>query len=139
MKQRSQNGVSLITAIFFVVVVAGIAAYMVTIGQTQQQTTALSVLGQRAMNAATSGLEWGIQRAVVAGGAGLNCGGPAVNFNVNTGNTFSVDVTCTTQPFEEGTTMYNVYNLVSLAQFNSPGDPDHIRRELRASVCVACP
>lgn len=136
-----EKGVSLITAIFLVVIVASIGAYMVTIGQTQQQTTALSVLGTRGMNAAASGLEWGIQRAVQAAAAGLDCSPGTVNFNLNatTLNNFNVVVGCSVQSFEEGTTMYNVYTLTSTANMNVFGNPDFISRTLRASVCVSCP
>ncbi len=136
-----QKGVSLITAIFLVVIVASIGAYMVTIGQTQQHTTALSILGQHAMNAAGSGLEWGIHRAVQAGAAGLDCSPGTVNFTPGASalDNFTVTVACSVQNFEEGTTNYNVYTLTSTATMNAFGNPDFISRSLRASVCVACP
>ncbi|MCG8324078.1 MAG: hypothetical protein MI673_01055 [Thiotrichales bacterium] len=141
MNRISQRGVSLVTAIFLVVVVASIGAYMVTIGQTQQRTTALSVLGEHGMNAAASGLEWAIHRAVQAAAAGLNCAPGTVNFTPAAPalDNFNVTVTCSVQNFEEGTTNYNVYSLSATAAMNAFGNPDFISRTLRASVCVACP
>lgn len=141
MKMKRQAGVSLITAIFLVVVVTSIAAYMVNISNTQQQSTALTLVASRAHQAAVSGLEWGIQRAVQASAAGLNCLPGTVNLSMNAAllNTMSVDVTCSVQSFEEGTTTYNVYNLTSAARLNSFGNPDFVSRTLRASVCVGCP
>ena len=141
----AQKGFSLITAIFIVVIVASIAVFMVSIGQVQQQTTALSLLGQRGLSAAGSGLEWGIRRVIQDGVAGLNCTTPptapgaTAAFNIDTGTTFNVVLTCSVQAFEEGTTSYNVYSLASTAQLNSFGSPDYIQRNLRASVCVNCP
>lgn len=141
MNRKRQNGVSLVTAIFLVVIVASIGAFMLTIGQTQQKTTALSVLGQRSMNAAASGIEWGIQRAIQGGGAGLDCSPGTVSFSpgVTGMNGFNVAVTCNVQSFEEGTTTYNVYTLTSTATLNAFGSEDFISRSLRAVICDTCP
>ncbi len=136
---KRQNGFSLITAIFLVVIVASVGAFMVTINQTQQQSTSFSLLGMRAMQAASSGIEWAIHRATQSGGAGLNCGAAGVPFTVNTGNAFTVTVTCNVLPFEEGTSNYNVYELTAVAEFGAVTSPDYISRRLRASVCESCP
>ena len=65
------RGVGLITAIFLLVVIAGLAVAMVTVYTTQQTSSALDlqgagvavtgdVQGARAYQAARAGLEWGI-------------------------------------------------------------------------------
>lgn len=54
------RGVGLITAIFLLVVIAGLAVAMVTVFTTQQAGSALDVQGARAYQAARAGLEWGI-------------------------------------------------------------------------------
>jgi MSHA biogenesis protein MshP len=61
------RGVGLITAIFLLVVIAGLAVAMVTVYTTQQTGSALDVQGSRAYQAARAGLEWGIFRQVRQG------------------------------------------------------------------------
>lgn len=67
------RGVGLVTAIFLLVVIAGLAVAMVTIFTTQQTSSALDVQGSRAYQAARAGLEWGIFKQTVEG----SCGGPS--------------------------------------------------------------
>jgi MSHA biogenesis protein MshP len=58
--QIRQAGVGLITAIFLLVVLAGLGVAMVGITTAQQASANLDLLGARAYQAARSGLEWGI-------------------------------------------------------------------------------
>ena len=57
---RRQSGISLITAIFLLVVVALLVVYITNIRVVQQTTLLYGVQGARATNAAQSGIEWGI-------------------------------------------------------------------------------
>lgn len=61
------RGVGLVTAIFLLVVIAGLAVAMVTVFTTQQGSSALDVQGTRAYQAARAGLEWGIFKRVRGG------------------------------------------------------------------------
>ncbi|WP_223468007.1 agglutinin biogenesis protein MshP [Massilia soli] len=54
------RGVGLVTAIFLLVVIAGLAVAMVTVFTTQQTSSALDVQGTRAYQAARAGIEWGV-------------------------------------------------------------------------------
>lgn len=65
------RGVGLVTAIFLLVVIAGLAVAMVTVFTTQQSSSALDVQGTRAYQAARAGLEWGVFKRVREG----NCVG----------------------------------------------------------------
>ena len=56
------RGVSLLTAVFLLVVLATLSAAIVGVFTTQQSGAALDVLGVRAHQAARSGLEWGLYR-----------------------------------------------------------------------------
>lgn len=58
------RGVGLVTAIFLLVVIAGLAVAMVTVFTTQQSSSALDVQGTRAYQAARAGLEWGVFKRV---------------------------------------------------------------------------
>jgi len=56
---RRQRGLSLITAIFLMVVLAMLGAFMVSITGLQQSSSVLDVQGVRAYEAARAGVEWG--------------------------------------------------------------------------------
>lgn len=57
---RKSAGVGLVTAIFLLVVLAGLGVAMVTIFNAQQQSSSLDVQGARAYQAARAGIEWGL-------------------------------------------------------------------------------
>ena len=54
------SGVSLVTAIFLVVVLAGLTAAIVRVSLVQHTSASLDILGTRAYLAARSGLDWGL-------------------------------------------------------------------------------
>ena len=55
-----QRGFSLVTAIFLLVVLAGLAVAMVNLSTFQQTGSAMDVQGARVTQAARTGLEWGL-------------------------------------------------------------------------------
>jgi MSHA biogenesis protein MshP len=57
---RRSAGVGLVTAIFLLVVLAGLAVAIVGISGAQQSASALDVQGARAYQAARAGIEWGL-------------------------------------------------------------------------------
>jgi len=61
-RRRGQAGAGLVTAIFLLVVLAGLAAALVSIFATQRQSSALDEQGARAYQAARAGIEWGVFR-----------------------------------------------------------------------------
>jgi MSHA biogenesis protein MshP len=58
--RRRSAGVGLVTAIFLLVVLAGLGVAIVTLFTAQQQSSALDVQGARAYQAARAGAEWGL-------------------------------------------------------------------------------
>ena len=58
--KRRSAGIGLVTAIFLLVVLAGLGVAMVTIFTSQQQSSSLDVQGARAYQAARAGIEWGL-------------------------------------------------------------------------------
>src|SRR5450830_1394703 len=58
--QQAQRGFAAISAIFLVVILAALGAFMLTFSNTQQLTSAQDLQGTRAYWAARAGLEWGI-------------------------------------------------------------------------------
>lgn len=57
-----QAGVSLVTAIFLLVVLAMLAVAIVSVSGTHQISSALDVQGARAYQAARAGIEWGLYK-----------------------------------------------------------------------------
>lgn len=58
--RRRSAGIGIVTAIFLLVVLAGLGVAMVTIFNSQQQAIALDEQGVRAQQAARAGIEWGL-------------------------------------------------------------------------------
>jgi MSHA biogenesis protein MshP len=60
LRMRRQAGVGIITAIFLLVVLAGLGVAMVGIYTSQQSSANIDLLGAQGYQAARAGLEWGI-------------------------------------------------------------------------------
>jgi MSHA biogenesis protein MshP len=59
-RRRGLAGFSLITAIFLLVVLSGLAGVVMNLTISQTQSSALDVMGVRAYQAARAGIEWGL-------------------------------------------------------------------------------
>ena len=68
---KKMHGVAIVAAIFILVVLSALGAFIVSISTTQQVGSALDVQGVRAYQGARAGLEWGLYQAQAAG----NCPG----------------------------------------------------------------
>mgnify|MGYP000014480128 CR=1 FL=1 len=131
---NKQKGFSLVTAIFLLVILSSVGAFMVTIGGTQRTTTIAAIQGARAYQAARSGIEWGISRLLAPG---ANCtaitGGPNFTINVNGMNGFDITVSCDfTSHVEAGPVV--VYVITADARFGTYGSPDFVRRRITATI-----
>lgn len=98
---RRAAGVGMVTAIFLLVALAGLAVAMVSLTSTQQSSAALDEQGARAYQAARAGLEWALwvrlQGATATPPIALACPG-TYSFDMprlNTLSSFSVTVVCT--------------------------------------------
>jgi MSHA biogenesis protein MshP len=119
--RKRQAGVGLVTAIFLLVVIAGLAAAMVTVFTSQQAGSQLDQQGSRAYQAARAGIEWGLFRARVANAcvASSNFALPAASIL----NGFTVTVTCTAVagPGGDAATSVRVVRATACNQPNSSG------------------
>lgn len=129
---RDERGMSLVTALFILVVLSAIGGYMVLVAGVQSQTTVMALQGGRAYHAARSGLEWGIFRDLASG----NCTTGTGSFDVGD---FSVAVDCRETPFTEGGQSYKVFRISSLAEWGSYGDENYVSRQLTVRVTDAQP
>lgn len=128
------NGFSLISALFLLVVLSALGAYMVNISGTQHFTTLHALQGARAYHAARSGTEWGIAEAINNG----NC---AVGTTLSGGNLngFRVVVDCTASNHREAGANYNVYEITAFAETFTPayGQPGYAARRITVTVTDA--
>lgn len=140
------RGISLITAIFLLVVMAGLAATMVRVYVAQQATSAMDFLGIQAYQAARSGLEWGIFQQLRVQPPSVACFASPQSFALPEGGlrNFTVTVRCVvTKPGgnQAGDTT-NRWTIESVA-CNQPGpsgcpnasaNADYVQRSVRAEL-----
>ena len=115
--KKLQHGFSIVTAIFLLVVLAGLGAAMVTFSTSQNQSSAMDVMGSRAYQAARAGIEWATYLVLTTSA----CPAPQTTLPQGSlGGTlapFAVTVTCTstTIPPALGDSITNYYYVSSVA------------------------
>ena len=131
-----QRGFTLITAIFLLVVVAALVVFITNIRVAQQTTLVYGVQGARAMQAARSGIEWGIHDAIVNSSCAAS-----TSFTIArpTLDNFSVEVQCAATTHTEGVTAITTYQLTSIASGGVFGSLDYVQRRLQATVSLDPP
>jgi MSHA biogenesis protein MshP len=139
---RRDSGMSLIMAIFLLLVLAALGAFIVSLGTTQQNDAALDLEGSRAYHAARAGLDYGayqaIQNNTCAAGA-VNLALPQASFNDFT----SVHVAFAPSPnHDEGGTLKTLCTITANA-CNQPAagacpnptpGANYVERELQLTV-----
>lgn len=126
---KRQRGMSLVAALFLLVVVAALGAFAVRIGAGQQHTVNLSLLSTRALSAANAGVEWGARRALMESSCAAS---QTLSLNEGALNGFTVRVECAPSAHADGGSTTTVYSITALAQSGTYGSPDYVRREVRA-------
>lgn len=141
---RRQHGVSLITAVFLLVVLAGLLAAMVRVLTVQQASSGLDMLGIQAYQAARSGLDWGIYQQLRVQPPSVLCF-PSQTFAMPASGTlrnFSVTVTCTPKSGNVAGDTTNRWSIVAIA-CNAPAaascpavsaSPDYVSRRVQAEL-----
>lgn len=118
--RHGQRGVSLVAAIFLLLLLAGLAAFMANILSVTHTNLAADIGGSRAYQAARAGAEWGMFQLDPDGAAAAlpTCAGAAAALNTIPGHT--VAVTCTPFPsdvafYQEGGKQIRIFRIVSTA------------------------
>lgn len=122
------RGFSLITALFLLVVVAGLGAYLVSLATTQHLAGALAAQSSRAYYMAQSGLQWAAYRIQTNPGA---CPMVGTSFLLE-GFTVSLDL-CTRTEITEGPDTYAIYDLQTSALVGNLGESSYVTRSLRVT------
>jgi MSHA biogenesis protein MshP len=126
----------LVGAIFILVVLAAAGAGMVKVGGVQRTTTTYAFLGAHAYQAARSGIEWAVHKAVDSGACVAS-----TTFSLSEGglNGFDLGVTCTSTTHVESGDSTIVYHFTSTAERGAFGSRGFVHRELEATVALASP
>jgi len=124
------RGMSLIPALFLLIVVAALAAFAVRIGSAQQQTATLGLLGDRAVAAASSGTEWAAYQAL----NNNSCVNTTLTLTEGALQGFRVQVTCSVTNHTEGPTTYQTFEIDAFAQWGTFGATDYVSRSVHKRV-----
>jgi MSHA biogenesis protein MshP len=126
---RRQQGISIVAALFVVVVVAMLAAFAVTVGNAGQQTDDNHAQASRALAAARTGLEWGVYRARAANSCVAS---QVLSLSENALRGFRITVECAAAAHTEdgGATYYNSYDITAKASYGTFGAMDYAYREV---------
>lgn len=137
-----QRGFSLISAIFLLVVLAGLGAAMVSFSTAQNQSQAMDVLGSRAYQAANAGIEWAAFNietnpgvgalATFIPGTGTELGGDLQPFLV----TVRYFPTLYNDETVAGSGVQNVwsYDITAIAVYGTAGTASYVERVVTAKM-----
>ncbi len=138
---RAERGFSLFAAIFLLVVLGALGAYMIAMGTVQQTTPVFALQGAQAEKAARSGIEWALHQTLQAGAVAATCGAAASTPTLNSFSLagpglggFRVDVECSYTQHVQGTDNFNVYAIVATAEFGLFGEPGYVSRTLQVTA-----
>jgi MSHA biogenesis protein MshP len=128
---RSMRGFSLPTAIFLLVILALLGAFMVSLSTSQAITSTQDLQGARAYRAAQGGL----QRALFSLKGATTCAGAGFDLTL-TVDGFSVEVKCKDGAHEEGGTQKYIFWVTSTATVPGAaiGSISYVERELNTFV-----
>ena len=143
-RQRAR-GVSLLTAVFLVVVLAGLIAAIVRVSMVQHATSAMDMLGVQAYQAARSGLEWGIHRQLRVQPPSTACFTSPQSFAMPSNGAlrnFTVTVRCTAKAGNAAGDTTNRWTIEAVACnqpsggdcLNASADPDYVQRRVQAEL-----
>ena len=133
-----ERGVGLASALFLLVVVAGLITFMLRLSALHHSSAALDLQGARAFQSARAGIEWGVYRAL----RDDSCMAPTSFGLAADLSDFTVTVECTTTSYTEtDSAVKHVYSIVATACNRPsagacPGAPDsfYVERQLQALV-----
>jgi MSHA biogenesis protein MshP len=133
---HSQRGFSLVAAMFLMVVLASLGAFMISLSGTQHFTALYALQGAKAYQAARAGVEWGISSAISA----VACPA-ATTLNTFNGSLagFQATVSCASSSHTENGATFNVYTISATGETISPtfGSPGYALRRISSTITDA--
>ncbi len=137
-----QRGMSLVMALFVIVVLGMFSVFAVRIGASGDQDIGATLLQERVLAAARSGIEYGAYRALVAGNCGVSgalVNFPSVTLTQGALNGFTVAVSCRGWQHTHKAGFYWTYDIDATAQKGTYGAVDYVRRKVSKTVTVGPP
>lgn len=138
--RKSQRGFSIVSAIFLLVVLSFLGVAMTTLSTTQNQSSAMDVMGSRANQAARAGIEWAAyfvsQSPASSPIAWAGCvAGTPVTVAADLAQFSPVTVDCSAVSSVEGATTIWMYDVTATAKTGGvAGNPDYIERVISAKL-----
>ena len=130
----TQRGSAAIAAIFLVVLLAALGAFMVSISNTAQLDSAKDIQGSRAYWAARAGLEWGLGAASAVSSPATITTSTCTSATPLSIEGFSVQVTCTVATYVDGDPHYLI-KITSIASAGGvPGGIGYVERSVSATL-----
>ncbi|MCK9284934.1 MAG: hypothetical protein M0P39_11685 [Rhodocyclaceae bacterium] len=123
---RKQRGFSIPAAIFIIVILAALGAFLATVGGTQQLGHAQDIVGVRALQAARSGVDWGVHQVINTGTYRTGCDGGSASATLPAlanMDGLTVVVGCTSSAYSEGASTLHSYQITATA-CNNPTCPN---------------
>ncbi len=108
----AEAGFALPSAIFLLVILALLGAFMAAVASWQHKASADDVQGTRALLAARAGVEWGLHRVAQSGSCAASS---TFGFPGSVLSDFTVTVNCTSSAATEAGTAVTVYSLTATA------------------------
>lgn len=133
-----ESGFVLPTAIFLLVILGALGAYMVSLSRTSHISSALDVQGGRAYQAARAGIEWGAWQVVdpqALQPSPTPCpASPTVLTLSGTLAAFTVNVSCTRTLTTDGADSVAIYQITSTATAGVAGEVDYVERQIQSTL-----
>jgi len=129
--RSTQRGFAIVAAIFLLVVLSALGAFMLTFSSVQHITSAQDIQGTRAYQTARTGIEWGAYQALrnstCSPSTTLTAGGTQAGF--------SIVVQCNAfPPTTEGGNTVSMYQIISTASQGTLGSATYVERQLQATL-----
>ena len=138
--RKLQQGFSIITAIFLLVVLSFLGVAMVSFSTAQHQGEAMDVMGSRAYQAARAGIEWaayGVTQEIASSPTPWpNCAaGKTVAVAGNLAPFSPVTVNCIAASYVEGASTIWIYDVSAVAQTGGvAGDQNFVERVINVKL-----
>lgn len=127
---NASRGFALVSALFLIVVLSALGAFLVNIVAVQHATPAMRVSAARAEYAARSGMAWAVHRALDSG----TCADAGFDLVEGALSGFSVNVRCASSVHDLAGAAVPYYVIDVTAQSGSYGSADFVARSLQAKV-----
>lgn len=128
-----QRGISLVPALFLLIVLAALGIATVRLTAVQQQTVVLAMQSARAFSAARAALEWSAYQAL----NNSSCTSATITFSEAGLTGFSAETSCSSTTHVEGPDTVTIYVIEAFAYAGAYGTPDYVSRRIRSTVTDA--